>query len=341
MAREDLYPAVRDVLGEMDQLPDVDELTPEAARRQMVDQLPDHPPTPVEAVTDRTIPGPDSGSGPGPDPGSKSESECGSGSTFESESDPDREIPIRVYEPGTGDPRPAFVYFHGGGWVVGNLETHDELCRVLCRETGAVVVSVDYRLAPEHPFPAPIEDCYAALSWVAGGHGGLGTDGRLVVGGDSAGGNLAAVAALLARDRGAPAVDHQVLIYPATAADFSRGSYRENGEGYGLTRAEMRWFRDRYLGTPYDVHDRNPYAWPEEAADLSGVAPATVVTAEYDPLRDDGTRYAERLTAAGVDARLENYDGVIHGFVGMLQEPDLPAAREAIDLIAARIEESL
>jgi acetyl esterase len=315
MAREDLCPEIRDVLAETDQLPDANELTPEAARRQMLEQLPDHPPAPVGAVTDRTIPGPDS----------------------------DREIPLRVYEPETEaeGPRPAFVYFHGGGWVLGDLETHDELCRVLCRETGAVVVAVDYRLAPEHPFPAPVEDCYAALSWVADGHDDLGTDGRLVVGGDSAGGNLAAVAALLARDRGTPAVDHQVLIYPATAADFSRASYRENGEGYGLTRAEMQWFHDRYLGTAYDVHDRNPYAWPEEAADLSGVAPATVVTAEYDPLRDDGLRYAERLEAAGVDVRLENYDGVIHGFVGMLREPDLPAARAAIDLIAVRLEESL
>jgi len=229
---------------------------------------------------------------------------------------PAGEIPIRIYAPVGTAPFPVLVYFHGGGWVIGNLDTHDGICRSLANRVGCLVVSVDYRLAPEHPFPAAPEDCYAATRWLAEHAGSLGGDkGRIAVGGDSAGGNLAAVVALMARDRGGPKLAFQLLVYPVTDADFETRSYRENAEGYFLTRADMVWFWTHYA--PRQEDRRNPYAAPLRAASLRGLPPALVITAEFDPLCDDGNAYAARLREDGVPVRLSRQDGLIHGFFQM------------------------
>ncbi len=229
---------------------------------------------------------------------------------------PAGQIPVRIYTPVGTAPFPVLVYFHGGGWVIGNLDTHDGICRSLANRVGCLVVSVDYRLAPEHTFPAAPEDCYAATRWLAEHAGSLGGDkGRIAVGGDSAGGNLAAVVALMARDRGGPKLAFQLLVYPATDTDFETRSYRENSEGYFLTRADMVWFWNHYA--PRDEDRRNPYAAPLRAASLRGLPPALVITAEFDPLCDDGNAYAARLREDGVPVRLSQQDGLIHGFFQM------------------------
>ncbi|MBW2696227.1 MAG: alpha/beta hydrolase [Deltaproteobacteria bacterium] len=229
---------------------------------------------------------------------------------------PDAEIPVRLYTPEGDGPHPVLVYFHGGGFVIGSIETHDGTCRDLAAGAGCVVVSVDYRLAPEHPFPAAPEDCYAATRWVAENADSIGGDAsRIAVAGDSAGGNLAAVVALLCRDRGGPELVHQLLIYPVTNHAFDTDSYRDNAEGYLLTRGMMEWFWGHYLDRPEEGDDA--LASPLRAKDLSGVAPASVITAEFDPLRDEGEAYAQRLLGAGVRTGLTRYDGVFHGFFAM------------------------
>src|SRR2546428_1392607 len=193
------------------------------------------------------------------------------------------EIPVRVYTPEGRAPFPVLVYFHGGGWVIGSLETHDGICRHLANAAGAVVVSVDYRLAPEHPFPASGEDAYAATRWVAANAAALGGDPRrIAVGGDSAGGNLAAVVSLMARDRGGPPLVFQLLVYPVTDLPSANASYRENAEGYFLTAKSMHWFFAHYCGANPDASD--PYLCPLRAKNLRGLPPALVVTAEFDPL---------------------------------------------------------
>ena len=229
---------------------------------------------------------------------------------------PAGEIPVRIYAPQGAAPFPVLVFYHGGGWVIGSLDTHDGTCRQLANGAGCVVVSVDYRLAPEHKYPAGPEDAYAALKWVSENAASIGADrGRIAIGGDSAGGNLTAVVALMARDRGGPPVVLQLLIYPVTDASFDTASYRENADGYFLTTAAMKWFWGHYLYRPEDGNE--PYASPLRAADLSGLPPALVITAEFDPLRDEGEAYAARLDAARVSTRKTRYDGVIHGFFGM------------------------
>lgn len=223
-------------------------------------------------------------------------------------------VPARVYRPHGDGPFPVVMMFHGGGWVIGDLETADSQSREVCRGAGAVVISVDYRLAPEHRFPAAAEDCYSATKWAAeyvGGHDG--DAGSLAVVGDSAGGNLAAVVAQMARDRGGPRIAFQLLVYPVTdGVNFDTASYRDNAEGYLLTAEAMHWFWDHYVPSPDDR--RNPYASPLLASDLSALPPALVMTAEYDPLRDEGEAYGRALTKAGVDAEVVRYDGFIHGF---------------------------
>lgn len=227
----------------------------------------------------------------------------------------EREIGLRLYRPEGAQPLPALVYFHGGGWVIGSLETHDHLCRALANAAGCAVISVAYRLAPEHPYPAAPDDCEAAVQAVVDNASGLGIDPkRVAVGGDSAGGNLAAVVARRCRDRGGPALAAQVLIYPVTDADLDRPSYRENGEGYLLTRSSMEWFWNHYLQGD-GARAREPDAAPLQEPDLAGLAPALVITAEFDPLRDEGEAYAERLRRAGVPTRCSRYDGAIHDFV--------------------------
>jgi acetyl esterase len=229
---------------------------------------------------------------------------------------PGGEIPLRIYRPSAESGLPAALYFHGGGWVIGNLDTHDNTCRRLARESGAAVVSVDYRLAPENPYPAAPEDCYAALEWVAHESETLRFDrSRLAVAGDSAGGNLAAVVAQMARDRGGPGLTFQLLIYPATDLGCDTGSMRDNAEGYFLTKSAMEWFWTQYLGDRSG--ERAAYSSPLSAASLADLPAAMVVTAEFDPLRDEGEAYARRLKESGVDVDLRRYDGVIHGFVSM------------------------
>jgi acetyl esterase len=239
----------------------------------------------------------------------------------------DAEIGARRYEPqDAGDT--VIVWLHGGGWVICNLDTHDAMCRVLANAASATVVSVDYRLAPEHRFPGPLDDCFDAVSWVASQH----PDRRLVLGGDSAGGNLTAACTLRARDAGGPAIAHQVLVYPALDFSTRRPSYDEHGDAPTsfLVEREMTWFRDHYLD-PADF--TNPEASPLLADDLSGLPPASVVVAEYDPLRDEGLAYAERLREAGVPVQLHLYDDQTHAFFTF--PTLLSGGREAIEAVAA------
>ncbi len=224
----------------------------------------------------------------------------------------------RRYVPeGHAAPGPLLVYFHGGGWVVGDLDTHDQTCRLLARHAGAVVVAVDYRLAPEHPFPAAVDDALAAFRDVAARSAELGADpARIAVGGDSAGGHLSAVTSLQAARDGGPAPAFQLLIYPAVDAAEEHRSYDLFADGFFLTRSDMRWYHRHFL--PAGVDRRDPRVSPLHAADLAGVAPAYVVTAGFDPLRDEGEAYAARLRTAGVRVALRRQSGLIHGFVNMV-----------------------
>lgn len=243
-------------------------------------------PEPVYQITDRTIPGPASA------------------------------IPVRIYRPSEAASLPALIWFHGGGWVLGDLEMADPTCRALANTVGCVVVSVDYRLAPETPFPGAVEDAYAAVRWAAEHGAEYGIDAlRIAVGGDSAGGNLAAAVSLMARDRSGPALVHQALIYPVTDHRLETESYHANAEGFLLTRSGMRWFWEQYMGTQ---DWGQAYAAPLHAPSLAGLPAATVITAEYDPLRDEGEAFAAKLEAADVPVTITRYDGMIHGFFGMV-----------------------
>jgi acetyl esterase len=236
---------------------------------------------------------------------------------------PDGAIRLRLYWPlQSTAPMPAIVYFHGGGHVIGSLDTHDFVARNLCGGTGAMVASVDYRMGPEHKFPAAVDDCFAALQWVHANAASLGADPDWVgVHGDSAGGNLAAVAALLARDAGRPQLRLQSLVYPVTDYGLAGASYDKYGSGYGiLTKQAMVWFRDHYLRCPEDASDWR--ASPIRAVNLAGVAPAIVITAECDVLHDDGERYADALRRAGVPVEYKEFPGMIHGFLGMVPAVD-------------------
>ncbi|GAB3499720.1 alpha/beta hydrolase [Amycolatopsis cihanbeyliensis] len=233
---------------------------------------------------------------------------------------PGGNLRIRVYRPVGEGPFPALVWFHGGGWVIGSLDENEATCRALCRGAEVVVISVDYRLAPEHPFPAAAEDAFAAVCWVAGHGAELAVDSRrIAVGGESAGGNLAAVSALMARDHGGPGLVLQLLASPVTAPPSEdRASYRDFAEGYFLSKASMDWFFEQYPRSAADLV--NPYLAPLAAEDLGGLPPALVLTAEYDPLRDEGEEYAHRLLTAGVLCELARYPGQIHGFFALLTE---------------------
>ncbi len=227
--------------------------------------------------------------------------------------------------------RPTLIFYHGGGFVICNIDTHDYFCRRLAKASGWRIVSVDYRLAPEHRYPAAVDDGYAALLWAASTDGaakGIVPD-RIAVGGDSAGGAISAVVAQMARDRGGPHIVHQLLIYPVTDRRFDTASYKENGTDYFLTQAQMRWFWDQYIGPDGDAS--HPYASPGRATDLSGLPPATVITAGYDPLRDEAAEYADRLKAAGVPTTYRCFDGAIHGFAGM---ETLKSSQQAVEMMA-------
>ena len=226
------------------------------------------------------------------------------------------EIPVRIYVPQTNGPLPVVAYFHGGGFVYCGLDTHDGTCRALAKASGCSVVSVDYRLAPENKFPAAPEDAFDVTCWLADHGSEIGVDPqRIAVAGDSAGGNLAAVVALMARDRGGPALAFQLLVYPIANFDFDTDSYRENADGYLLTEKMMRAFWNHYLADEAD--GGHPYASPLRAERLDALPPAFVVTAEFDPLRDEGEAYAARLAEAGVPTTARRYDGMIHGFFSM------------------------
>jgi len=247
------------------------------------------------------------------------------------------QIPIRIYNPGNGEVLPCLVYFHGGGWVIGDLETHDHVCRRLANLANCIVVAVDYRLAPEHPYPAPMDDCYTALKWVAHNADRLNINPtKIAVGGDSAGANLSAVMAIRSRDENGPEICHQLLMYPVTDANFDTASYQENGEGYMLTKAGMEWFWHHYIGN--DTDPTLTYVSPIRAADLSQLPAATVITAEFDPLRDEGEAYAERLKDAGNQVTAKRYDGVVHGFFTMADL--LEEARDAFEFTANELNKS-
>jgi acetyl esterase len=299
-----LDPQVKNLLDEAagQGLPAYQDLTPTAAREQMLDlTAPVDPLMTVDRVENRRIPGPDS------------------------------EIPLRLYYPDGDPPFAVVVYFHGGGWVIGDLDTHHGICHALAKKSGCLVVSVDYRLAPEHPHPAAVEDAYAATSWVAENADAIQADPeRIAVGGDSAGGHLAAVVALMARDRQGPRLYLQVLIYPITDFNFETSSYMNNADGYMLTRDLMRWFWNHYLETE-DAAD-HPYVSPLRAEDLGNLPPALIITAEYDPLRDEGEAYAAKLQQAGVKVKSIRYDGMIHGFFRMTSR--LVKANEALNEVA-------
>lgn len=291
-------------------IPQISSLSVEGARHLLEELFaPPDEPEPVGAVRNFTIDGPAGG------------------------------IPIRIYTPDGSAPFPVLVYFHGGGWVLGSLETHDATCRAVTNAAECVVVSVDYRLAPEHPFPAAVEDCYAATNWVVENPAAVhGDPDQIAIGGDSAGGNLAAVVAQVARDYDGPEIAHQVLIYPVTDHSFDTASYAENADGYFVTKADMEWFWDHYLESPFA--GQNPYASPLRARDLSGLPSATVLTCGFDPLRDEGESYADRLEEAGVQVTYRNYDDMIHGFSSMLVEPDLDQARDSIADIGRDLQEA-
>lgn len=313
MAAAEPHQDIQAVLSELEEqgIPRLSSLSVEGARQLLEDLFaPPDEPEPVGAVRNFTVDGPAGG------------------------------IPIRIYTPDGSAPFPVLVFFHGGGWVLGSLDTHDATCRAVTNAAECVVVSVDYRLAPEHPFPAAVEDCYDVTKWVVENPEAVhGDPDRIAIGGDSAGGNLAAAVAQVARDHDGPALAHQVLIYPATDHSFDTASYDENAEGYFLTKADMEWFWDHYLESA--LNGQNPYASPLQARDLSGLPSATVLTCGFDPLRDEGATYADRLEKAGVRVTHRNYDDMIHGFASMLVEPNLDQARNAIADIGRDLQETL
>ena len=248
-------------------------------------------------------------------------------------------VPVQVYRPFGDGPFPVTIMFHGGGWVLGDLVTADCQSREVCNGAATLVVSVDYRLAPEHRFPAAADDCYAATVWAAEHAADYGGDAsRLAVAGDSAGGNLAAVVAQMARDKSGPAISFQLLVYPVTdGVHFDTASYRDNSDGYLLTADTMRWCWNHYA--PNVEERRNPYASPLLADDLADLPPALVMTAEFDPLRDEGEVYAKQLEAAGVPVELVRYDGFMHGFFA--QTRTIAAVRPAMHRACAALKEAL
>jgi acetyl esterase len=244
---------------------------------------------------------------------------------------PGGEIPIRIYWPEGRGPFAVLVFFHGGGWVAGSIDEAEEGASRLANRSKAIVISVDYRLAPEHRFPAAVEDCFAVTEWAHRNAAALGGDpGAIAVGGASAGANLAAVVCLVARDTGSPAIAHQVLVYPIT--DYTREMGKYEDVGFGPTPAEMKWFGDNYLRKPANA--KNPLVSPL-LGDLHGLPPATIVTAEYDTLTEQTDEYAKKLRRSGVKVQKKQYAGMVHGFFG--QPGYYDASREAIDFVGGRL----
>ncbi|MBW4718540.1 alpha/beta hydrolase [Saccharothrix obliqua] len=247
---------------------------------------------------------------------------------------------VRLYLPDAAGPVPLLLWMHGGGWTLGGIEENEVANRRVCREAGVAVASVEYRLAPENPYPAAPDDCYAVLAWFTANGVRYGIDAsRIAVGGETAGGNLATVLTMLSRDRGGPRIAAQVLVCPVTAhpEDPDLASYAECAEGYGMTADSMRFFFAQYPSSPADLDD--PYLLPSRSRDLTGLPPAFVLTAQYDVLRSEGEQYATRLAKAGVPTDYRCYDGQIHGFYGLY--PDLPASPVAHADVAAFLDRVL
>ena len=303
-------PQVQAFLDELEALdaPPLHSLPPEEARRvAAADAHSLGPPEPVAKVEDRSVPGPGG------------------------------QIPLRVYTPQATGPSPVLVYFHGGGWVLGSILTHDAACREIANAAGCTVVSVEYRLAPEHKYPAAVDDAYAATRWVFQNADKIGADPRRVaVGGDSSGGNLAAAVCLMARDRASFLPVLQVLVYPIVDHNLNTPSYLENGEGYFLTRETMKWFWECYLQC--DEDGRQAYASPLRAESFGGLPAALVITAQYDPLRDEGEAYAGRLRDAGVPVTLTRYEGMIHAFFRRTAQFD--KARAAMEEVSGALKQA-
>jgi acetyl esterase len=269
-------------------IPPKGEVGPEKLRQQARDQIKtiSSTPDPVAQVEDREIPGPDGS------------------------------VPVRIYTPAGNGPFPLLVYSHGGGWVNCDLDTHDGICQSLTNGAECIVVAVDYRRSPENKFPAALEDCFAVAQWVAANAAEIkGDPARIAVGGDSAGGNFAAVLALMARDQGGPCLALQLLIYPITDLRFVTPSMERNATGFGLSRDDMVWYKQQYLTD--EAETLNPLVSPYLAQDLSGLPPAFILTAEFDPLLDEAELYGQRLQEAGVAVTISRYDGMIHGFIRM------------------------
>ena len=312
--------AVLDELKSMNPKP-IPQLSPAQARKQpsptdavmqlMKERGMDALPQPVGNVDNRTIPGPG-----------------GAGT-----------IPVRVYTPKGEGPFPVLVYFHGGGWVIATLDTYDPSCRALTNSANCVVISVDYRQAPEHKFPAAHEDSYAAAQWVMNNAGQIGGDpARVAVGGESAGGNLAAAVCLMAKDRGGRMPAHQLLVYPIADHAFDTESYRANAEAKPLNKAMMQWFFDKYLSSPSDGQNKYVSIVRAPEQDLRATPPATVITAQIDPLMSEGKAYADKLKAAGVDVAYRHFDGVAHEFFGMATVVD--EAKQAQQFAAQRLRQA-
>lgn len=247
-------------------------------------------------------------------------------------------IPIRVYRE-SDEATPAVVYYHGGGWVIGDLDSHDSFCTQIAEATGYTVISVEYRLAPEHPYPAPLDDCYDALCWIQDNASDLNINAdKIAVAGDSAGGNLAAAVCLKARAQGNSGISMQLLLYPVTDCNYDTPSYLDNAEGYMLTREGMVWFWDHYIGEDENLK-ADPLVSPLRAQSMEGLPAACIITAEFDPLRDEGNAYAERLKSAGVATDHQCVDGVIHGFFDM--QENLAGARSALAFAAESLKRHL
>lgn len=287
-------------------MPQIHQLTPELIRQPTDPSATSGPLEEVARVEDRYIPGPIG------------------------------DIPVRIYTPEGQRPFPVLVYFHGGGFVTGDLDMVDGPCRMIANRAECVVVSVDYRLSPEHKFPAPLEDAYAAVKWIAENGETISVDSnRLAVGGDSAGGNLAAAVSLMAKDKNGPVISYQLLVYPTLNYSFDTESYLAFEEGYLLSTKDLEWFWNHYLQDEKD--GINPYASPLLAEDLSGLPPALIIVAEFDQLRDDGEAYGKRLKEAGIPTEITRYEGMIHNFY--LMPAVFPQGKEAIEQSAKALKQ--
>jgi len=336
-ARTDLDPEVEAVVErfEAQGIPEWHAMSVESARRVEDEAFaPGNSPT-IDLVRDLAISGPDpSGGGEGGD--GRGGSGGGGGRSGEGGGGGRGQIPIRIYRPDVDRPAPVLLFFHGGGWVLGTLDSVDEICRHLADRGGITVVSVDYSLAPEHPFPAALDDCWRVLRWVSEHPRVLGGDpSRVSVGGTSAGANLATATALRSAAFDGPDITHQLLAYPITDHAKNTDSYRENADGPLLTRADMEWFWAQYLRSPVDGY--NPFASPLRAPEslLGGVPPTTVLTAGFDPLCDEGRAYAERLDEAGVAVDHHQYPELCHGFLSLTEAVE--RADRAMDDAAAAV----